>query len=115
MDAARKAGSSLGAVIECAASGVPAGWGAPIYAKLDSDLAAALMGINAVKGVEIGAGFRAARLRGEENAAPMRPATDGSHRHAFLPHNAGGIAGGVSTGQPVAVRVPINPHGTAAG
>src|SRR3546814_4405922 len=88
MDAARKADSSLGAVIECAASGVPAGWGAPIYAKLDSDLAAAMMGINAVKGVEIGAGFRAARLRGEENADPMRPATDGSNRPDFLSNNA---------------------------
>ena len=109
MDAARKAGSSLGAVIECAASGVPAGWGAPIYAKLDSDLAAAMMGINAVKGVEIGAGFNAARLRGEENADPMRPATDGSNRPDFLSNNAGGIAGGISTGQPVVVRVAFKP------
>ncbi len=109
MDAARKAGSSLGAVIECAASGVPAGWGAPIYAKLDSDLAAAMMGINAVKGVEIGAGFHAARLRGEENADPMRPATDGSNRPDFLSNNAGGIAGGISTGQPVVVRVAFKP------
>jgi chorismate synthase len=109
MDAARKSGSSLGAVIECAASGVPAGWGAPIYAKLDSDLAAAMMGINAVKGVEIGAGFHAARLRGEENADPMRPATDGSNRPDFLSNNAGGIAGGISTGQPVIVRVAFKP------
>ena len=109
MDAARKAGSSLGAVIECAASGVPAGWGAPIYAKLDSDLAAAMMGINAVKGVEIGAGFTAARLRGEENADPMRPATDGTNRPDFLSNNAGGIAGGISTGQPVVVRVAFKP------
>lgn len=109
MDSARKAGSSLGAVIECAASGVPAGWGAPIYAKLDSDLAAAMMGINAVKGVEIGAGFQAARLRGEENADPMRPATDGSNRPDFLSNNAGGIAGGISTGQPVVVRVAFKP------
>lgn len=109
MDAARKSGSSLGAVIECAASGVPAGWGAPIYAKLDSDLAAAMMGINAVKGVEIGAGFHAARLRGEENADPMRPASDGSNRPDFLSNNAGGIAGGISTGQPVVVRVAFKP------
>ncbi|HRE34261.1 MAG TPA: chorismate synthase, partial [Sphingopyxis terrae] len=100
---------SLGAVIECAASGVPAGWGAPIYAKLDADLASAMMGINAVKGVEIGAGFGAARLRGEENADPMRPASDGSNRPDFLSNNAGGIAGGISTGQPVVVRVAFKP------
>ncbi|MEJ2459092.1 MAG: chorismate synthase, partial [Novosphingobium sp.] len=73
VDQARKAGSSLGAVVECVASGVPAGWGAPLYAKLDADLAAGMMSINAVKGVEIGDGFAAARLRGEENADPMRP------------------------------------------
>src|SRR6185312_15998709 len=77
VDDARKAGSSLGAVVECVAEGVPAGWGAPLYAKLDSELAAACMSINAVKGVEIGDGFGAARLRGEENADPMRPGPDG--------------------------------------
>lgn len=109
MDEARKAGSSLGAVIECAASGVPAGWGAPVYAKLDAELAGAMMGINAVKGVEIGAGFAAARLRGEENADPMRPASDGSNHPDFLSNNAGGIAGGISTGQPVVVRVAFKP------
>src|SRR3546814_4590307 len=72
VDGARKDGSSLGAVVECIATGVPAGWGAPLYAKLDSELAAACMSINAVKGVEIGDGFAAARLRGEENADPMQ-------------------------------------------
>ena len=99
VDAARKAGSSLGAVVECVATGVPAGWGAPIYAKLDAELAAAMMGINAVKAVEIGDGFAAARLRGEENADPMRPGADGTP--SFLANHAGGIAGGISTGQPV--------------
>jgi chorismate synthase len=89
IDEARKAGSSLGAVIECVATGVPPGWGAPLYAKLDSELASAMMSINAVKGVEIGAGFDAARLR--------------------LANNAGGIAGGISTGQPVVVRVAFKP------
>ena len=106
VDAARKAGSSLGAVIECVATGVPAGWGAPLYAKLDSELAAAMMSINATKGVEIGAGFAAARLRGEENADAMRP---GSNAPQFLANNAGGIAGGISTGQPIVVRVAFKP------
>ena len=106
VDEARLAGSSLGAVIECVATGVPAGWGAPLYAKLDSELAAAMMSINATKGVEIGAGFAAARLRGEENADPMRP---GSNTPDFLSNNAGGIAGGISTGQPVLVRVAFKP------
>ena len=107
VDAARKDGSSLGAVIECVATGVPAGWGAPIYVKLDSELAAAMMSINAVKGVEIGDGFDAARLRGEDNADPMRPGADG--RPDFLANHAGGIAGGISTGQPVVVRVAFKP------
>lgn len=107
VDAARKAGSSLGAVVECVASGVPAGWGAPLYAKLDSDLAAAMMSINAVKGVEIGDGFAAARLAGETNADPMRPGADG--KPAFLANHAGGIAGGIATGQPVVVRVAFKP------
>ena len=106
VDAARLDGSSLGAVVECVASGVPAGWGAPLYAKLDSELAAAMMSINAVKGVEIGDGFAAARLRGEDNADPMRPGADGP---AFLANHAGGIAGGISTGQPIKLRVAFKP------
>jgi chorismate synthase len=109
VDEARKAGSSLGAVIECVATGVPPGWGAPLYAKLDSELASAMMSINAVKGVEIGAGFGAARLRGEENADRMRPAAEGSNHPEFMANNAGGIAGGISTGQPVLVRVAFKP------
>jgi chorismate synthase len=106
LDAARKSGSSLGAVVACEATGVPAGWGAPLYGKLDADLAAACMGINAVKGVEIGDGFAAAGLRGEENADAMRPGADGPE---FLANHAGGIAGGISTGQPVRVRVAFKP------
>jgi chorismate synthase len=107
VDAARKAGSSLGAIVECVAEGVPAGWGAPIYAKLDSELAAACMSINAVKGVEIGAGFGAARLTGETNADPMRPGNEG--KPIFLANHAGGVAGGIATGQPVVVRVALKP------
>ncbi|WP_022687970.1 chorismate synthase [Sphingomonas phyllosphaerae] len=107
MDAARKAGSSLGAVIACEATGVPAGWGAPLYAKLDSELAAACMSINAVKGVEIGDGFAAAALSGEQNADPMRPGADGTPD--FLANHAGGIAGGIATGQPIRVRVAFKP------
>ena len=107
VDEARRDGSSLGAVVECVASGVPAGWGAPLYAKLDSELAAAMMSINAVKGVEIGDGFAAARLRGEQNADPMRPGDDGAP--VFLANHAGGIAGGISTGQPVKVRIAFKP------
>ncbi len=107
LDAARKDGSSLGAVVECVATGVPPGWGAPLYAKLDSELAAACMSINAVKGVEIGDGFHAARLRGEENADAMRPGSDGKPH--FLANHAGGVAGGISTGQPVVVRVALKP------
>ena len=106
VDAARKAGSSLGAVVACEATGVPAGWGAPLYAKLDSELAAAAMSINAVKGVEIGDGFAAAALSGEENADRMRPGNDGP---LFLANHAGGIAGGISTGQPVRLRVAFKP------
>ena len=106
VDEARKAGSSLGAVVECVATGVPPGWGAPLYGKLDADLAGAMMGINAVKGVEIGDGFAAARLRGEQNADPMR---SGSNGPDFLANHAGGIAGGISTGQPVVVRVAFKP------
>lgn len=106
VDEARLAGSSVGAVVECEAIGVPAGWGAPLYAKLDSELAAAMMSINAVKGVEIGDGFRAARLTGEENADPMLP---GTHGPEFQANHAGGIAGGISTGQPVTLRVAFKP------
>lgn len=106
VDQARKDGSSLGAVVECVAEGVPAGWGAPIYAKLDADLASAMMGINAVKGVEIGDGFGAAALRGEENADPMRPGENGPE---FAANHAGGIAGGIATGQPVVCRVAFKP------
>jgi chorismate synthase len=103
LDEARAAGDSLGAVIECVATGVPAGWGAPVYAKLDAELAAACMGINAVKGVEIGDGFGAARLKGSENADAMR-------RNAqFNSNHAGGIAGGISTGQAIVVRVAFKP------
>ena len=107
VDEARLAGSSIGAVVEGVATGVPAGWGAPLYAKLDADLAAAMMGINAVKGVEIGDGFRAATLRGEQNADPMQPGADG--KPMFDANHAGGIAGGISTGQPVVVRVAFKP------
>ncbi|WP_298190901.1 chorismate synthase [Novosphingobium sp.] len=106
VDEARKAGSSLGAVVECTATGVPAGWGAPLYAKLDAELAHAMMGINAVKGVEIGDGFAAAANTGEGNADPMRP---GEQAPEFLANHAGGIAGGISTGQPVHVRVAFKP------
>lgn len=107
LDAARKAGSSLGAVIEVVADGVPAGWGAPVYGKLDQDLASAMMSINAVKGVEIGDGFAAACLGGEENADEMRMGNDGLPR--FLSNHAGGILGGISTGQPVVVRFAVKP------
>lgn len=106
LDAARKAGSSLGAIVETTATGVPAGWGAPLYMKLDSQLAAACMSINAVKGVEIGDGFGAARLRGEDNADAMRPGADGP---VFLANHAGGVAGGISTGQPIVVRMALKP------
>jgi chorismate synthase len=106
IDGARKAGSSLGAVVACEAVGVPAGWGAPLYAKLDAELAHAVMGINAVKGVEIGDGFAAAALTGEANADAMRPGDDGP---TFLANHAGGIAGGIATGQPVRLRAAFKP------
>jgi chorismate synthase len=106
LDGIRKKGSSIGAVIEVVAEGVPAGLGAPIYAKLDGDLAAALMSINAVKGVEIGAGFGAAELSGEENADEMRMGNQGI---SFLSNHAGGILGGISTGQPVVARFAVKP------
>jgi chorismate synthase len=106
LDGVRKAGSSTGAVIEIVASGVPVGLGEPIYGKLDADLASAMMGINAVKGVEIGAGFAAASLSGEENADEMRMAEGGVR---FLSNNAGGILGGISTGQDIVVRFVVKP------
>ncbi|MBI1985843.1 MAG: chorismate synthase [Rhodospirillales bacterium] len=106
LDGVRKNGSSLGAVIEIVASGVPAGLGAPIYGKLDADLAAAMMGINAVKGVEIGAGMRVATLSGEENADEMRMKAG---KVTFLSNNAGGMLGGISTGQDVVVRFAVKP------
>ncbi|UVC10079.1 chorismate synthase [Rhizobium sp. TH2] len=103
----RKKGSSIGAVIEVVAEGVPAGIGAPIYGKLDQDIASALMSINAVKGVEIGNGFGAAEITGEENADQMRMGNDGEP--IFLSNHAGGILGGISTGQPVIARFAVKP------
>jgi chorismate synthase len=103
----RKAGSSIGAVIEVVADGVPVGLGAPIYAKLDQDIAAHLMSINAVKGVEIGDGFGVAELTGEENADEMRMGNDG--RPVFLSNHAGGILGGISSGQPIIARFAVKP------
>ena len=107
LEAIRKKGSSVGAVIEVVADGIPAGLGAPIYGKLDGDLAAAMMSINAVKGVEIGDGFAAATLSGEENADEMRAGNDGKPR--FLANHAGGILGGISTGQPIVARFAVKP------
>ncbi|MDQ3245721.1 MAG: chorismate synthase, partial [Pseudomonadota bacterium] len=97
---ARADGDSLGGMVECVATAVPAGWGAPVYAKLDADLAGACMGINAVKGVEIGEGFAAAQIRGSENAEGMR---------------ASGIDGGISTGRPIVVRVAFKPTSSIGG
>ncbi len=107
LDGIRKAGSSVGALIEIVAEGVPPGLGAPVYAKLDQDIAGALMSINAVKGVEIGIGFEAARITGEENADEMRAGNDGRPR--FLSNKAGGILGGISTGEPVVARFAVKP------
>ncbi len=106
LDRTRKAGSSVGAIIEVRASGVPAGLGEPIYGKLDADLAAAMMGINAVKGVEIGDGFAAALLSGEENADEMRMK---GGKVTFASNHAGGVQGGISTGQDVVVRFAVKP------
>ena len=106
LDGVRKAGSSVGAIVEVQAEGVPAGWGAPIYGKLDGELAGALMSINAVKGVEIGEGFAAAALTGEENADEMRAGNDGP---SFLSNHAGGVLGGISTGQTVTARMALKP------
>ena len=106
MDALRRAGSSTGAIIEVVVSGVPAGWGAPVYAKLDSELAAAMMTINAVKGVEIGAGFASAAMRGEDAADEMRIGEDGP---VFGSNHNGGVLGGISTGQDLTIRFAIKP------
>jgi chorismate synthase len=107
LDQVRKKGSSAGAVIEIVADGVPPGLGAPVYGKLDQDIASGLMSINAVKGVEIGSGFASAALSGEENADEMRMTKDGMLE--FLSNNAGGILGGISTGQPVVARFAVKP------
>ena len=107
LDSVRKNGSSVGAVVEVVAEGVPAGLGAPLYAKLDQDLASAMMSINAVKGVEIGAGMAAAELTGEANADEIRIGNDGKPR--FLSNHAGGILGGISTGQPIVCRFAVKP------
>ncbi|MGD9981717.1 MAG: chorismate synthase [Hyphomonadaceae bacterium] len=107
LDDTRKDGNSIGAVVEVEATGVPAGWGAPVYGKLDAEIAGALMSINAVKGVEIGAGFGAATLTGVENADEMRAGNDG--KPVFLSNAAGGVLGGISTGQPVVARLAIKP------
>jgi len=106
LDGVRKSGSSAGAVIELVAEGVPAGLGEPVYDKLDGDLARAMMTINAVKGVEIGAGFAAAALSGETNSDEMRMV---GGEVAFLSNNAGGILGGISTGQDIVVRFAVKP------
>jgi len=103
----RKSGSSVGAVVELHASGVPAGWGDPIYDKLDADIASALMSINAVKGVEIGSGFASAALTGEANADEMRAGEDG--KPVFLANHAGGVLGGISTGQDIVARFALKP------
>src|SRR6185437_14289006 len=107
LEGLRKSGSSIGAVIEVVAQGIPAGLGAPIYGKLDGELAAALMSINAVKGVEIGDGFGAALLSGEDNADEMRKGSPG--KPEFLSNHAGGILGGISTGQEIVARFAVKP------
>ncbi len=107
LEALRKKGSSIGAIVEVVAEGIPAGLGAPIYGKLDGELASAMMSINAVKGVEIGDGFAAARLSGEENGDEMRKGPKGRPR--FLSNHAGGILGGISTGQEIVCRFAVKP------
>ncbi|MCB1489620.1 MAG: chorismate synthase, partial [Bauldia sp.] len=107
LDDIRKRGSSVGAVIEVIAHGLPAGLGAPVYGKLDQDIASGLMSINAVKGVEIGAGFVAATLTGEENADEIHMGHDGEMK--FTSNHAGGILGGISTGQPIVARFAVKP------
>ncbi|MFP4519617.1 MAG: chorismate synthase [Oceanicaulis sp.] len=106
MDQIRKAGSSVGALVECVVSGVPAGWGAPVYAKLDADLASAMMSINAAKAVEIGAGLEAAMMRGEDAADEMYLENGAP---AFRSNHNGGVLGGISTGQDLVIRVAIKP------
>ncbi len=103
----RRDGNSVGAILEVEATGVPAGWGAPVYGKLDAEITGALMSINAVKGVEIGAGFGAASLTGVENADEMRAGNDG--KPVFLSNAAGGVLGGISTGQPIIARFAVKP------
>lgn len=107
LEGVRKAGSSIGAIIEVVAEGVPAGWGSPLYGKLDAELASAMMSINAVKGVEIGDGMAAALLSGEENADEIRIGQGGTP--VFLSNHAGGILGGISTGQPIVARFAVKP------
>ena len=107
LDAIRKDGSSIGAVLEIVADGVPAGWGTPLYGKLDAEIASALMSINAVKGVEIGDGFATAALTGEDNADEMRMGNDG--QPLFLTNHAGGIVGGIATGQSIVARFAVKP------
>ncbi len=107
LDATRKDGNSVGAIVEVEATGVPAGWGAPVYGTLDAEIAGALMSVNAVKGVEIGAGFGAAVLTGVENADEMRAGSDG--KPVFFSNAAGGVLGGISTGQPIVARIAIKP------
>ncbi len=107
LESVRKKGSSIGAVIEVMAEGIPAGLGAPLYGKLDADLASAMMSINAVKGVEIGGGFATAAMSGEENADEMRKGARGKPK--FLSNHAGGILGGISTGQPIVARFAVKP------
>ncbi len=102
MDALRKSGDSCGAKITVIATGVPVGWGEPVYGRLDADLASAMMGINAVKGVEIGAGFASVAQRGTEHSDEMTP-------QGYLSNNAGGILGGISTGQDVVVSLAVKP------
>jgi chorismate synthase len=106
LEAVRKAGSSTGAVVEVAALGAPPGWGAPVYGKLDAEIAAALMSINAAKGVEIGSGFASAARSGEENADEIRM---GAHGPVFLSNHSGGVLGGISTGQPIIARMALKP------
>ncbi|MFQ5534929.1 MAG: chorismate synthase [Sphingomonadales bacterium] len=112
LDDVRARGSSVGAVVEVVARGVPVGLGAPVYGKLDSDLAQAMMSINAVKGVEIGDGFAAAMLSGEENADEIRIGRDGAPE--FLSNHAGGVLGGISSGQDVVVRFAVKPTSSIA-
>ena len=112
LDRARREGSSAGAVVEVEAVGVPAGWGAPVYGKLDAELAAALKSINAVKGVEIGVGFAAAALDGREAGDAMRRGGDG--QVAWSSNHAGGVLGGVSTGQPLVARIALKPTSSIA-